>query len=127
MGYLQGTNVGVAWGSSVTSLGYTGSGTITSTSDTTSYEADSTEIKDYQGDVVAVYYYNYRAKVSLTVFPSGTSPSLSIPAVGSVVTLYGDDSTITGNWVCTASSKAYKADGILEFSIELTSWSSLAV
>ena len=123
---MQG-NVGVSWGSTVTGLTYAGAGTITSTSDTFSLEADNVDIKNADGETIAQYFYNYRSKLSLTVFPSGATPASVIPEIGTVITVASSDATINGQWLVTSSSKSYKSEGILEFSIECTNYSNMTL
>ncbi len=123
---MQG-QVGVSWGSSVTGLTYAGSGTVTSTADTFSSECDVVSIKNSFGDEVARYHYNYRSKLDLTVFSSGSTPSSAIPEVGTVITVASDDANIAGQWLVSSSSKSYKQEGILEFSISCTNYSSMVL
>ena len=105
MSYMQG-NVGVSWGSTVTGLTYAGAGTITSTSDTFTREADNVDIKNADGETIAQYFYNYRSKLSLTVFQSGATPASAIPEIGAVMTVASSDTTINGQWLVTSSSKS---------------------
>jgi hypothetical protein len=127
MAVLQGA-VSIVWGNAVTGVTYTGSGSVTSSSESWSQESDSVEIKDMGGDTVGVYYYNYRNKLSLTVFPSGSSANVTLPTIGMKVTITSaNDSKQAGDFVCTSISQDRKADGIVEFKMDLTKWDSLTV
>ena len=127
MATLQGS-ISVVWACAVTGVAYTGSGSMTSQSESWSEEADEVEIKSAAGETVGVYYYNYRKKLSLNVFPSGSSANVVLPSIGLKVTLTAaNDSKLAGDWVCTGVSQERKSDGIVEFKLELSQWDNLTV
>ena len=72
MATLQGS-VSIVWGCAISGISYTGSGSMTSQSESWSEESDEVIIKNASGETVGIYYYNYRQKVSLNVFPSGST------------------------------------------------------
>ncbi len=123
--------VGVAWGLSATGISYTGSATVNSSGEDHTKEADSVEVKDNAGDVVGVYYYNYRDTLSLKCFPATADGSVATdattPEIGSKVTLVAADGDIAGDWVATGVSKSRKTDGIVEFDLSLTKWANMTL
>ena len=85
-------------------------------------------IKNNIGETVGAYYWNYRWKLSLSVFPAGSSANVVLPAIGSKVTITAaNDTKMAGDWVATAVSQERKADGIVEFKLDLTAWDNLTV
>jgi len=127
MATLQG-NVSIVWGCAATGISYTGSGSMTSQSESWSEESDEVIIKNASGETVGIYYYNYRAKVSLNVFPSGSTANVVLPAIGSkIVITAANDSKLSGDWVCTSTSQERKSDGIVEFKMDCGQWTNLTV
>lgn len=123
--------VGVAWGLSTSGITYTGSGVVLPSGEDHTKEADSVEVKNQAGDVVGVYYYNYRDTLSLKAFPATTDGSVATdattPEIGSKVTLVAADTDIAGDWVATGVSKSRKTDGIVEFDLSLTKWANMTL
>ena len=107
------------------------SSTYTSTGEDFAYEADQVEIKNMYGNVITRYFYNYRKKLSLKVFPAGSGVGAATqPRPGDKVTVTTDGSAgeggasgsvnqIGGDYVCISSSKARSSDAHMEYSIEL--------
>ena len=124
MSYTQGQNVGVTWGSALGGIQYQGSAkVVTSTGDSVTREATLTEVKSRQGDVFGAVITGHKEKLSLTVYPSGDADqgdfTTIIPNIGETVVVTSDDTDVDGKWINVNCSKAYKNEGILEFSIEL--------
>ena len=127
MATLQGS-VSIVWGCAISGISYTGSGSMTSQSESWSEESDEVIIKNVIGETVGIYYYNYRQKVSLNVFPSGSTANVVLPAIGSKITITASvDSKIAGDWVCTSVSQERKSDGIVEFKMDCGQWTNLTV
>ena len=77
------------WGVSTTNLtGFTAavSGGYTVTGEDHASEADKVELKDRNGKITSIYYYNGRKTLSLKCYPSGGSASAtSLPTIGEKV------------------------------------------
>jgi hypothetical protein len=125
MATTQGT--AIVWGVSTTNLtGFTAavSGAYTVTGEDVASEADSVELKDRNGEIASVYYYNGRTTLSLKCYPSGASASATaLPSIGEKVAVAAaTDSDIAGDWICNSISKARTSEGIVEFDIGLISY-----
>lgn len=128
MATTQGT--AIVWGVSATDLtGFTAaaSGGYTVTGEDHASEADKVELKDRNGEIKSIYFYNSRSSLSLKCYPSGSSASATaLPSIGELVTVTSStDSDIAGNWICDSVSKARQTDGIVEFSIGLISYAGV--
>mgnify|MGYP004140019625 CR=1 FL=1 len=115
------------WGVSATEIsGFTAavSGGYTLTGEDHASEADKVELKDRNGEIKSVYYYNGRSTLSLKCYPSGASASATaLPTIGELVTVTSaTDSDIAGDWICDSVSKARQTDGIVEFTIGLIAY-----
>ena len=118
------------WGVSTTNMtGFTAAagGAYTFTGEDHGSEADKVELKDGNGEIKSVYFYNGRSTLSLKCYPSGSSASAtSLPAIGELVTVTSaTDSQIAGDWICDSVPKSRKQDGIVEFDIGLISYAGV--
>jgi len=125
MATTQGT--AIVWGVSSTNMtGFTAavSGAYTFTGEDHASEADKVELKDANGEIKSIYFYNGRSTLSLKCYPSGASASAtSLPAIGELVTVTSStDSDVAGDWICDSVSKSRKQDGIVEFDVGLISY-----
>ena len=112
------------WGISTTNMtGFTAavSGAYTFTGEDFASEADKVELKNGNGEITSVYWYNGRSTLSLKCYPSGASASATaLPTIGEKVTVTcAGDSMIAGDWICDSVSKSKKQDGVVEFDIGL--------
>ena len=128
MSVLQG--VSVIWGCSTSDLtGYTAeAGEVTITGEDWSEEAEGpVELKDKSGITRSAYWYDFKKKLSLTCYPSGSSAdATNLPSVGEKVTVTAStDSNIAGDWICTGVSKSRKLDGVSEFKLELMQYEGI--
>ena len=126
MAILQGDSI--IWGVSTTAMsGYTAAvGDCTFTGEDFSEEASSVELKDEAGITRSIYWYDYKWKLSLTCYPSGSSADPeNLPQNGEKVTITSTDTNFNGDWICTGVSKSRKVDGVVEFKIELSSWEGI--
>jgi hypothetical protein len=127
MALMQG-NLSVIWGCAVTGITYTGSGDLQQSSESYSVEADTAEIKNSIGELVGIYHYNYRAKLSLSVIPAGSTVNVVLPTIGQKVTIAAtNDTKMAGDYICTSVSQDRKQDGIVEFKLDLTKHDNLVV
>ena len=84
------------------------------------------ELKDETSKVTSKYWYDYKQKISLTCYPSGSSASAAnMPTLGEKVTVTSTDASFSGDWICESISKARKVDGVVEFSVGLTSYEGI--
>ena len=127
MAVTQGT--AIVWGTASTDVVSTAiaTGTVSVTGEDFAREADKHEIRDANGSISTIYYYNQRSTLSLKVYPSGSSADAdSLPALGEKVTITASgDSNIAGDWICDSVSKSRKVDGIVEFDLGLTSYTAI--
>jgi hypothetical protein len=127
MATLQG-NLSVVWGCAVTGITYTGNGSLQQTSEDYSIEADTVEIKNQSGEIIGIYHYNYRTKLSLSVMPAGSSVNVTLPTIGQKVTIAAtSDTKMAGDYVCESVSQSRKVDGLVEFKLDLVKYDNLTV
>ena len=125
MATTQGT--AIVWGVSSTDMtGFTAAvtGGYTFTGEDVSFENDKVELKDRNGEIKSVYYYNGRKTLSLKCYPSGASAdATALPTIGEMVTVASStDSDIAGNWIAESVSKARTQEGIVEFDLTLVDY-----
>lgn len=128
MATTQGT--AIVWGTSATdATGFTAavSGSLTFTAEDWSQEKDKVEVKNGNGEIVTVYYYNPRETVGLKCYPSGANASpTATPVIGEKVSVAAaTDSDIAGDFICDSVSKARSQDGIVEFDISLIAYDNI--
>ena len=128
MATTQGT--AIIWGVSSTNMtGFSAavSGGYTFTGEDLAQEADKVELKDRNGEIKTVYYYNGRVTLGLKCYPSGESAgATSTPVIGEKVSVYAaTDSDIAGDWICDSISKARTQDGVIEFDIGLVNYDGI--
>jgi hypothetical protein len=127
MGLFQG-NLSVVWGCAVTGITYTGSGSLQQSSESYSIEADTSEVKNSLGEIIGIYHFNYRTKLSLSVIPAGSSVNVVIPTIGQKVTIAAtNDTKMAGDYIVSSISQDRKQDGIVEFKIDLTKYDNLTI
>ena len=128
MATTQGT--AIVWGVSTTNMtGFSAavSSGYTFTGEDWANEKDKVEVKDGDGEIKTVYYYNSRATLGLKCYPSGSSASAtSTPVIGEKVAVSSaTDSDINGDWICDSVSKARSQDGIVEFDLGLIQYAGV--
>ena len=120
---------GIVWGTSATGFSVAGFAVDwSSTGESYSREADTTEIKGSDGNTATVVFTNYRQGLKLKCFPSGANATAnSMPYISNVVTVVGTDSDIAGDWLVMGVSKERKNDGVVEFDLDLKRFSGLSL
>ena len=122
MARTQGT--AIIWGLGTTGIsGFAAVGSSTNAFTGADYavEADVAEMKNYQGEVISKYYYNYRQTLGLKCYPAGSGANASaLPMPGEKVTVAdSSDSQIAGDYICESVSKARSNEAHVEFDIQL--------
>lgn len=121
--------IGVAWGISSSAFTYTGAATVLKAkgvSQSFRKQSDVVEVKDQNGEVNGLVFFNQSKELTLRVYPSDTTIALAKTAAGTMGMELGDKFAVTDaddpdiagtTYVVTALGKERVQDNIVFFDI----------